>query len=115
VFWPSNSITPLLTWLPDGISKDAGLDLSSRQSWQIPRISRFTWKWLNYACLQLLWIRNAYTASGFRCITFRSRAMIRCPLLHHAWNSTFAIYCEIGQPGTCNVAYQLTSSHIRHY
>ena len=45
----------------------------------------------------------------------RNGPMIEIPLLYHAQYSTYDIYREIGQAETCNVAYQLTSSHIRHY
>jgi len=40
--------------------------------------------------------------------------MIRRPSLHYSQHSTHAIYLEIGQPGTCNVAYLLTSSNVGH-
>jgi len=33
-------------------------------------------------------------------------------LRHDSQNSTHAFYEEIGQPGTCDVAYQCNSSHI---
>jgi hypothetical protein len=45
----------------------------------------------------------------------RTGPIIWSPLLHRAQYSTDDIYREIGQPGTCNEAYQLTSSHIHHY
>ena len=45
----------------------------------------------------------------------RNWQMIPSPLLHHVQHWTYAIYREIGQPGMCSVAYQLTSSHTGHY
>jgi len=40
--------------------------------------------------------------------------MIWSPRQHHVQHSTYAIHREIGQPETCNAAYQLTSTHIGH-
>jgi hypothetical protein len=105
--------------LPDIIAKwdgkYAGLGLSSWDSWQIPRIPRCTWKRLNYTFFSLVWLWNAYVGSGFRWTTNSQWTNDSKPVLHHPQYSTFAIYCEIGQPGRCNEACQLTLSHICHY
>ena len=65
---PHQSVSPCLTLLPNGIGKYTWLDLWSRDSWQILRIPRCTWKWLNYA-LSVFWLRNGYVATGFWCTT----------------------------------------------
>jgi len=115
ILWHSNSISPRLRLLPNGIHKYAGLDLGSRDSWKVPRIPRCTSKSLNYSffhCFDFE-MRTWPQASGAPQI--HNWQMIQSPLLHHVQYSTYAIYREIGQPGTCNVAYQLPSSHICHY
>jgi len=48
VFWHSNSISPCLTLLLNGIGKYRRLNLGSWDSCQIPRIPWWIWKWTNY-------------------------------------------------------------------
>ena len=115
VFWHSNSISPCLTLLPNGIGKYAGLNLWSRDSWQVPRIPWCSWKSLNYVFFHVFDFEMHTWPQASDAPQIRNGQMIWSPLLYHAQYSTYAIYREIGQPGTRNVAYQLTSSHIRHY
>jgi len=44
-----------------------------------------------------------------------NRHLIQGPCLHHAQKLTSAIYRQVGQQEMCNVAYQLSLSHIGHY
>jgi hypothetical protein len=44
----------------------------------------------------------------FHCFDFE---MIQSPLLYDTKHSTYAIYREVDQPGTCDVAYPLTLSY----
>jgi len=114
VFCHSNSISPCLMFLPTGIGKYSGLDQLSRDSGQIGdyvvhlevcKLCFFSV--LTSKCICGLWLSWAPQIHNWQ--------MIRSPLLHQTQYSTYAIYCEMGQPGMCNAAYQLTSSHNSNY
>jgi len=115
VFWHSNSLSPRLTLLPNEIGKFAGLDLWSQDAWQIPRISRCTWKWFNYALFHCFDFKMFTCPQAASAPQMFNGYMIRSTLLCHAQYPTYAIYREIGQPGICYGGYQLTSAYIRHY
>jgi hypothetical protein len=115
IFRHSNSITPHLTLLPNGIGKYAGLVCHHKthdRSWGFPGVPESGWIMHLFHCFDFemrTWPQD--TSAPHIC----NGPMIRNPLLHHPQYSPYAIYCEIAQPGTCSVAYQLTSSHICHY